>query len=272
MLECYEGDKKLASAGALMNAPRVEKLQHNSTNQHENLHGEAPNRALALIVKSARTGHASQRGNAPFPLLPGKFPARLVIQAGAKREMERCLTTNEGRPFLTAGRHAGGCPQARVETAQWFAELRLPVYRYLVSIGLPSGDAEEVVQETFLRLYCHLAQRGSPANLRAWIFEVARNAARDLRKSARWRRTVPLSPRAIFADSQAGPEARAVHQQRCRRLEAAISGLTGQERECILLRISGLRYREIAEVLDISVSSAGELVRRAADRLTEDLA
>src|SRR5580692_10014614 len=114
--------------------------------------------------------------------------------------MERCLTGNEGELLMATGRENATGLAARTEAAWWFDELRVPVYRYLVSNGLGTADAEEVVQETFLRLYRHLTSRGSRASLRAWIFAVARNAARDRRKSARWQRTVALDPAAGIAD------------------------------------------------------------------------
>jgi RNA polymerase sigma-70 factor (ECF subfamily) len=185
--------------------------------------------------------------------------------------VERCLTGDEGRLCMAAERGRFDELPARTEAAWWFDELRVPVYRYLVCNGLGSADAEEVVQETFLRLYRHLTRRGSRTNLRGWIFEVARNAARDRRKSPRWQRTVALDPAAGIVDPRAGPEDQAIHQERARRLRAAIERLSPQQRDCILLRISGLRYREIAEVLGINVASVGELVERATTRLSEDI-
>jgi len=185
--------------------------------------------------------------------------------------VERCLSSDEERLFaaIECG-HSGELP-ARTEAAWWFDELRVPVYRYLVCTGLGTADAEEVVQETFLRLYRHLARRGSRTNLRGWIFEVARNAARDRRKSAQWQRTVALDPAAGIVDPRTGPEDQAIRQQRGHRLQAAIEKLSAPQRECILLRISGLRYREIAEALGINVASVGELVERATARLSEDI-
>jgi RNA polymerase sigma-70 factor, ECF subfamily len=160
---------------------------------------------------------------------------------------------------------------ARAEATWWFDEMRMPVYRYLVCNGLGMADAEEVVQETFLRLYRHLAGRGSRTNLRSWVFTVARNAAQDRRKSARSRLTVALDPAAGIVDPQAGPEDQAIREERWRRLRSAIERLSANQRECILLRIAGLRYREIAETLGINVSSVGQLVERAAARLSEDI-
>jgi RNA polymerase sigma factor (sigma-70 family) len=82
---------------------------------------------------------------------------------------------------------------------------------------------------------------------------------------------VALDPEARIVDPRAGPEEQALHEERGRRLQVAIGGLSVQQRECILLRISGLRYREIGEVLGINVASVGELVQRATARLSEDI-
>src|SRR5450755_259305 len=60
-----------------------------------------------------------------------------------------------------------------------FTELREPVCRYLLALGLAAPEAEEVVQETFLRLCQHLDSDRPRDNLRGWVFRVAHNLARD---------------------------------------------------------------------------------------------
>jgi RNA polymerase sigma-70 factor (ECF subfamily) len=171
---------------------------------------------------------------------------------------------------------AGALKQpAREEALRWFDELRDPLRRYLMCAGAGPADADEAVQESFLRLYQHLKKSGDLSNLRGWVFQVARNYVRDQRKSARHRRTVPLDDamerEGRFADPRGSPEHCALGGERTRRLRAAIEKLPAEQRECMLLRASGLRYREIAEVLGINISSAGALVRRAVARLSEDL-
>jgi RNA polymerase sigma-70 factor (ECF subfamily) len=107
------------------------------------------------------------------------------------------------------------------------------------------------------------------------VFQVARNYVRDDRKSARHQRTVPLDGaterEGPFADPGGSPEHCALREEQTRRLRGAIERLPRQQRECILLRSSGLRYREIAEVLGIHTNSVGALVQRAVARLSEDL-
>jgi RNA polymerase sigma-70 factor (ECF subfamily) len=161
------------------------------------------------------------------------------------------------------------------EVSGIFDELRRPLFRYFLCAGLSREDADEGIQETFLRLHQHLRKDGDRANLRGWIFQVARNLARNQHKSARVRRTETLDAglerRDAFADPGGSPEDLAIRSERMRRLRRSMEMLTPQQRECVLLRASGLRYREIAGVLGVGISSVGEMVQRAAARLSEVL-
>lgn len=161
-----------------------------------------------------------------------------------------------------------------LEVAGYFNELRRPLYRYFLCVGLSRDDAEEGVQETFLRLHQHLARNGDRSNLRGWIFQVARNLAHNRYKSLRRQRAEALDcveRGEALADPRRGPEELAIAQERWRRLRLSVERLTPQQRECFLLRAAGLRYREIAAALGIGISAVGELVQRATARLSEDL-
>src|SRR5258707_3958442 len=69
------------------------------------------------------------------------------------------------------------------EVVALFDQLQDRLLRYLLSLGLPAAEGEEIVQETFLALFQHL-QRGKPRhNLRAWVFQVAHNLALKQRKA-----------------------------------------------------------------------------------------
>jgi RNA polymerase sigma-70 factor (ECF subfamily) len=167
---------------------------------------------------------------------------------------------------------AAGADRSRSEALRCFDELRDPLRRYLMCAGASPADADDAVQETFLRLYRHLEKNGDVSNLHGWVFQVARNYLRDERKSARRQRTVPVEEALDRQGSRDNPEQCALGEERTRHLRAAIEKLPQQQRECMLLRSSGLRYREIAEILGINTSSVGPLVQRAVARLSEDLA
>jgi len=166
---------------------------------------------------------------------------------------------------------AAAADRRRDEALRCFDELRDPLRRYLMCAGASPADADDAVQETFLRLYRHLEKNGELSNLYGWVFQVARNYLRDERKSARHQRSVPLDEALDRQGSLGNPELAAMSEQRTQRLRAAIEKLPPQQRECMLLRASGLRYREIAEILGINTSSVGPQVQRAVARLSEDL-
>ena len=69
------------------------------------------------------------------------------------------------------------------------------------------------------------------------------------------------------ADRSPDPEHAAMEHQRKSILLRAIRDLSPQQRNCLHLRVEGLRYREIADVIGISTSAVGEFLRRAAVRL-----
>jgi RNA polymerase sigma-70 factor (ECF subfamily) len=151
------------------------------------------------------------------------------------------------------------------EVAILFERLRTPVLRYLLSMRVGAADAEEVVQETFMALFRHLGQGKSRANLQAWIFKVAHNVALKNR-SRMQRESEALSE--DHADCAPGPEERAAALQRQRRLLAVVRALPEQDQWCLSLRAEGLRYREIAEVIGISLGSVANSLERSLARLS----
>jgi RNA polymerase sigma-70 factor (ECF subfamily) len=157
------------------------------------------------------------------------------------------------------------------EVVGLFDELRGGLLRYLFSLGLGAHDGEEIVQEVFLLLFQHLRNGKSRENLRGWVFRVARNLAFKLHKEnqARLRRVVELdegmSVRA-FANN-ANPEEQAWNRQRQARLLAVVSALPERDQDCLFLRAEGLRYREIASTLGISLGSVAASMARALARL-----
>ncbi len=168
---------------------------------------------------------------------------------------------------------AGTSRQAAAPTADaelvvhLFDELRRPLARYLLTLGLGAEDAEEVVQETFLALFQHLGRGASRRNLRGWLFRVAHNLGLKRRFAAQREASalVLVHLAATQPDPGENPEQRLARAQRQRRFEAAVGALAEQDRWCLALRAEGLPYREIAAVLGISLGSvAGSLVRSLA--------
>jgi len=150
------------------------------------------------------------------------------------------------------------------EVTALFEEFRSPLFRYLLFLGLGAQDAEEVIQEAFLALFQHLKSNKPRANLRGWIFRVGHNQA------MRQHRAPAVSDedlRMLQAEAEPNPEQAAVRNQRQRRLSAVVRALPSQDRACLSLRAEGLRYREIADVLDMSLGAVAQSLARSLERL-----
>jgi RNA polymerase sigma-70 factor (ECF subfamily) len=155
------------------------------------------------------------------------------------------------------------------EATTLYHELRKPLLRYLVCLGLSADDAQDAVQDAFLGLHKHLAAGGSEENIRGWLFRVVHNAARNRQRSYDRRYGKALDSGFDAVSGASTPEQAVLEKEKLRRLGIAMRSLTDSERECILLRAGGLRYREIAEVLEISTSTVGDTVDRAIRKLAE---
>ncbi len=144
--------------------------------------------------------------------------------------------------------------------------LRARLIRYAVSLGLKSHDAEDVVQEVFLALFRHLQSKRSCSNLLGWLFRVAHNLA--LKRRVRYSledQTVAGEELCTMGDL--GPEESILFGERHLRLRRAFEALPEADRLCLQLRSEGLKYREIAKVLGISLGNVANSLGRSLDRL-----
>ena len=172
-----------------------------------------------------------------------------------------------------AGCVAGPAAEAELEgeVMRLFDEYRVPLLRYGLSLGVSVHDAEEVVQETFLALFRHLRQGRSRQNLRGWIFRVTHNLALKqayASRAARDRGELDEPFVAELADPAPTPEEEVTQSQRRRRLLAVVGALPQSDQSCLRLRAEGLRYREIAAVLGISLGAVSISLARSFARLT----
>ncbi len=170
--------------------------------------------------------------------------------------------TEKGRPTSTS--------ELEDEVAALFDQFRMPVLRFILSFRIPVADAEELVQEVFLKLFHHLRQGRPRVNLQGWIFRVAnnealKNRARGKRYSDRFIHIPGLS--GVAADHDPGPEQAVATLQRRERLLTLVAALPEQDQHCLALRAEGLRYREISEVLGISLGSVAASLEKSLSRL-----
>src|ERR1700739_4774390 len=116
------------------------------------------------------------------------------------------------------------------EATTLYRELRKPLMRYLVCLGLTPDEAQDVVQDAFLSLHRHLSSGGSQENIRSWVFRVAHNQARNKQGSYHRRFSEPLGVEMDALDERP-PEWAVLRKEKFRRLGKAIGLLTYSERD-----------------------------------------
>jgi RNA polymerase sigma-70 factor (ECF subfamily) len=135
-------------------------------------------------------------------------------------------------------------------------------------------DAQDVAQEAFLRCWRAMDSLPDVANLRAWIFRVGLNAAKDLQRSAWRRRVKPILGADIMPMlDETAPGAELEHQESLSRLRRALGDLRPEEQEVFLLRQNGeLTYEQIAELSNRPVGTVKTQMRAALHKLRKVLA
>jgi len=155
---------------------------------------------------------------------------------------------------------------------EMYDSLRLPVVRYLVCLGLRPEDADEIVQETFLRVYKHLRADGADPNLRGWVFRVAHNLAinhcKKQRGHAAFGDVESCDEACSLADPSPSAEDVVLRKEQMRRVVKAMQSLSSQEMQCVHLRAEGFRYREIAKIVGIGISTVADSLQRALTKLS----
>jgi RNA polymerase sigma-70 factor (ECF subfamily) len=159
------------------------------------------------------------------------------------------------------------------------------VYRLAYRMTGNKEDAEEVVQEAFLRAYQKLRQFAGNANFATWVYRIAANYAIDRlrqRKNEDARRELPprvvegepeTDPLALVKDRAPSPEQLAGSVQLAAKMKEALGTLTPAERTAIVMRHwDGCGIEEIAAVLKSNTSAAKNTVFRAVQKLRLALA
>jgi len=157
------------------------------------------------------------------------------------------------------------------EVVALFDQMQDRLLRYLLSTGVPVQDGEEIVQEVFLALFRHLQRGKSRRNLRAWVFQVAHNLSVKYYVAKLRNRKHRVEPGAVqdadsFVDRTPNPEDQLMRNQSHARLQSVLRALPEQDRRCLSLRAEGLTYREIGQILDMSLGAVALSLGRSLAR------
>jgi len=138
------------------------------------------------------------------------------------------------------------------------------VFRAARSVVQDPGLAEDVTQETFLKLYKNLDAVQDPEMLRPWLIRVAINVAKNtvrgnIRANTRDENYVKETGAFVAASVETDYE----EQAGVNEIHRALSKIKEPLRSCLLLKQQGLSYKEIAGSLELNESSIGTFVARA---------
>jgi RNA polymerase sigma-70 factor (ECF subfamily) len=180
------------------------------------------------------------------------------------------------RPPLSSekadGRQGGGTLDENGLVAL-FNEIRDELVSTLLYMLGNADDAQDAAQEAFLK--CWRARHSLPdiLNLRAWIFRVGLNAAKDFQRSAWNRRSRPLPDDDVMVPSHDEPTGQSLEDREALdRLREAITHLRPEEKEVFLLRQNGeLTYEQIAEIRNAPVGTVKTQMRTALQKLRKVL-
>jgi RNA polymerase sigma-70 factor (ECF subfamily) len=156
----------------------------------------------------------------------------------------------------------------------WYDREYAPLVRYVCFLNVNPETAKEIVHDTFIKLHEHLQNGGDTTNLRAWLYRVAHNLARNSQAAASARKTSSFEDTTTVlehAESRQSAEEKLIETERLTSLRAAMSRLPDAQRQALVLRSQGLKYREIAQALGLSISTVAENVQRGMEALKKTL-
>ena len=142
------------------------------------------------------------------------------------------------------------------------------VFNYL--LRLTSGrreDAQDLSQDVFLKAYQNLAKLDDPAKFAGWLFRIAHNEAYSmLRKTRLDDAEITFDP--VTAEASLGSGGRMFPVELSIAVQTALDRLNADQREAVLLKVyQGFKFEEMAEILEIPVSTVKSRLYTALDLL-----
>ena len=142
------------------------------------------------------------------------------------------------------------------------------IWRLLLRLSRSPQEAEDLLQDTFVRVLGSHRSFAGRAKFLTWLYSVALNVFRSGRR--RRRRELRLGP--VTGPEPEGPEGEAERREAEGRVRQAVANLPENQRTAIILsRYEALSYGEIAQIEDCTVDAVKQRVRRAMKHLRQEL-
>jgi len=164
------------------------------------------------------------------------------------------------------------------------ARHRKPVYNFIYRFVGERAQAEDLLQETFLRVIKGSTSYQRDAKFTTWLYTIARNQCVDLSRRMKLRRTASLDAPAgcdgadggslleVVADAGAQVERSAIGSELQVRIKAAIEMLNEEQREVFLMReFLDMPFKQIADVVGVPENTVKSRMRYALEKLRLEL-
>ncbi|HWO32631.1 MAG TPA: sigma-70 family RNA polymerase sigma factor [Candidatus Acidoferrum sp.] len=160
-----------------------------------------------------------------------------------------------------------------------FEELAMPLFDSLYNFARwlveNSNDAEDLVQETYLKALRGFASFQRGTNFRAWMFQILKNTFLSSRSKLDRRMTVAMDAEEdgpkLAVDTET-PETILMNRSNSQLVQRAIDDLPGHYRETFLLcEVEEMSYQEIAEILSIPIGTVMSRLARARKSVRDSL-
>lgn len=174
------------------------------------------------------------------------------------------LKEQPGRLEDLLARLAGRDKQALSEL---YHQMKTIIYSFALSILKNKADAEDVMQETFIKIYAAAGSYRSQGKPEAWMLTIARNLC--LMRLRENKKTGALSPEELLLADPCRPMENRLDQIM---LDAALNTLSTEESQIVILHaLVGFKHREIADFLGLGLSTTLSKYRRALKKLQKEL-
>jgi RNA polymerase sigma-70 factor, ECF subfamily len=169
------------------------------------------------------------------------------------------VVPDDAPPALERARPAARGDEAELATI--YEERRGELYAFLVGMTRDAEAAEDLLQDTFLRLVREARAGRMPEQVRPWLYRTAANAAID--RGRRGATLLRLLPRLLDRSDPPRPEGEALRAERDAELHAALGRLSADRRAALLLAARGFSGSEVADLLGRTEGATRTLLCRA---------
>jgi RNA polymerase sigma-70 factor (ECF subfamily) len=147
------------------------------------------------------------------------------------------------------------------QLVELYANMRGQLLGYAYHVVGCTGEAEDLVQIAFLKLFDQMKRDARILNLRSWLYRVVHNLAIDQvrRKGIQETSNAEWFYQRIMNDTPRSAESDLIQRQH---VALSMRALNERERQCLMLRAEGLSYAEIGEVLGVSAKAVSVYLAR----------